>query len=194
MLSTFREPRKWVWLDNVRLPPTPILKAYKVLGLADMDTIHFLDRMTEYIKVSRFPLHLRLEAARAVDDKFGKPFILRMILYQPIFEISWFTKWDFTMIARLRTARVGLAVQRYRLANGSLPDRLSPLVPEYLDTIPKDPFDNNGLRYIKRGNGFIVYSIGEDLSNDGGVERIPYSKRPKGKPAPNWDVTFIVER
>jgi hypothetical protein len=159
-----------------------------------MDTIHYLDRMNEYIEVSRLPLHLRWKAARAVDDKFGKPSIIRILLYPTVFEISSFTTWDFTIIARLRTAQVGLAVQRYRLANEGLPNKLSQLVPDYIDAIPKDPFDGNELRYKRRGAGFVTYSIGEDLSDDDGTEPLPRDKRPKGKPAPNWDITFVVER
>ena len=194
MLSAFREPKKWNWLDNVQWPPAPIFKTYKALGLADMDTIHYLDRINEYIEVSRLPLHLRWEAARTVDDKFGEPSIIRILLYQTTFELSRLTAWDFRIIARLRTARVGLAVQRYRLANGALPDKLSQLVPDYLDAVPEDPFDGNELRYKKHGSGFVIYSIGEDLSDDGGTEPLLRGKRPKGKPAPNWDITFVVER
>ena len=98
------------------------------------------------------------------------------------------------MIAGLRTARTGLAIQRYRFAAGALPGTLAELVPAYLDAVPKDPFDGNELRYNKRGAGFVVYSIGEDRSDDGGAEQLPQSKRPKGQPPPNWDVTFIVEK
>ncbi|MBN2312616.1 MAG: hypothetical protein JXM79_01725 [Sedimentisphaerales bacterium] len=190
-LRFFSEPRKWAFAEDIRLPPGSILKAYEALGLLDMDTIHYLDRMAEYIEVSRLPMHLRWEAARSVDDKFGVPSRIRFLLYITTFEISSFITVDFRIIARLRTARVGLAVQRYRLANGTLPDTLSQLVPEYLDSIPKDPFDSNELRYKKREIGFVIYSIGEDLSDDGGTER-PQKRR--GQTDPNWDVTFIVER
>ena len=94
--------------------------------------------------------------------------------------------------ARLRTVRVGLAIERYRLANGKLPENLAELVPAYLDTVPKDPFDGQELRYKRIEKGYVVYSIGEDGSDDGGEERLPQGKRKGGKA--NWDVTFIVER
>jgi len=95
-------------------------------------------------------------------------------------------------IAQLRTARVGLAIQRYRLATGNLPDTLDALVPTYIDAVPEDPFDGRTLRYEKLETGFVVYSVGEDRRDDGGKERLP---RGKGTKAPSsWDITFIVER
>ena len=71
--------------------------------------------------------------------------------------------------------KAALAVQRYRLAADTLPDKLADLVPAYLEAVPKDPFDGNDLRYKKLEPGFVVYSVGEDLSDDGGKERLPDS-------------------
>lgn len=190
-LRLFSEPRKWAFDEEIRLPSDSILKAYEALGLVDMDAIHYLDRMAKYIEVSRLPIHYRWEAARIVDDEFGVPSRIRFLLFETTFGIFALITVDFRNIARLRTACAGLAVQRYRLANGAIPDTLSQLVPAYLDTVPKDPFDDNDLRYIKRGNGFVIYSIGEDLRDDDGKEKPKYSER---KTNPNWDVTFIVER
>ncbi len=79
---------------------------------------------------------------------------------------------------------------RILTATGRLPDVLTDLVPAYLDTVPTDPFDGNEMRYKKLEAGFVVYSIGEDLSDDGGKEKPPR----RTKESPNWDVTFIVER
>ncbi len=90
----------------------------------------------------------------------------------------------------MRNARTALAIQRYRLAAGRLPDALTDLVPTYLDAVPTDPFDGKDLRYEKLGIGFVVYSVGQDLRDDGGTEKPPR----RTKESPNWDVTFIVER
>ena len=91
---------------------------------------------------------------------------------------------------QLLTARVGLAIERYRLATGKLPDALSELVPAYLDAVPEDPFDGKDLRYEKLGVDFVVYSIDKDLRDDGGSEEL----QAINKRGESWDVTFIVER
>lgn len=95
-------------------------------------------------------------------------------------------------VAQLRTARVSLAIQRYRLATGNLPDTLADLVPTYLDAVPEDPFDGRTLRSEKLETGFVVYSVGEDRMDDGGKKRLPTGKRKKAPSS--WDITFIVER
>jgi hypothetical protein len=97
---------------------------------------------------------------------------------------------DTRIIAQLRTAQASLAIQRYRLATGKLPDTLAELVPAYLDAVVKDPFDGKDLRYKKLETGFVVYSIGEDGSDDGGKER----QRKRSRPPTSWDITFIVQR
>jgi len=105
--------------------------------------------------------------------------------FTPLF--ARFITADLRRIAQLRTARAGLALERYRLAMGKLPDMLGELVPAYLDAVPMDPFDGAELRYKRLEKGYVVYSIGQDGSDDGGREK------GKGKKQ-NWDETFIVER
>jgi hypothetical protein len=73
---------------------------------------------------------------------------------------------------RLRTqfdvARAAIAVERYRLANGRLPDNLNALVPQYLDRVPLDPFNEAKPVTYRVGNdgGFVVYSYGLDWRDD----------------------------
>ena len=91
--------------------------------------------------------------------------------------------------SRRRAATVVLAIERYRVANeGQLPKDLEILVPEFLASIPADPFDGQRLRYKRLPSGFVVYSIGPDRVDDGGKERFQRG------PQKNFDVTFTVER
>ena len=172
------------------MPSRPILELYKAVGLLDSDTIIYLDIMDEYIKSSQFPLYRRQEAIKAIEARLQSTSQAHLLLHLFMPALSRVAILDLRSIAQLRTARVALAIERYRLAAGKLPDTLADLIPDYLDTIPKDPFDGNELRYKKLETGFVVYSIGDDLSDDGGKERPPH----KIKESPNWDVTFIVER
>jgi hypothetical protein len=55
---------------------------------------------------------------------------------------------------------------------GALPDRLNELVPKYLKSIPRDPFDGQPLRYSKEAA--IVYSVGNDFVDSGG-SRLPFA-------------------
>jgi hypothetical protein len=171
------------------IPFRPILELYKAVGLADADEIIYLDLMDGYIKSAQLPLEKRLDAVKTVEVRLQSTSKAHILLHVMMPALSRVITIDIRNIAQLRTARVGLAIERYRLAAGSLPDTLADLVPAYLESVPKDPFDGKDLRYKKMEAGFVVYSIGEDQIDDGGKER-----ELRTNESPNWDVTFIVER
>jgi hypothetical protein len=58
--------------------------------------------------------------------------------------------------ARFQCALAGLAVERYRIANGRWPGRLEDLVPAYLDQSPTDPLDGAPLSYAPTGDGVAI--------------------------------------
>lgn len=97
---------------------------------------------------------------------------------------------DLRSVATLRCAQTALAVERWRLAHGNaLPPALNALVPEYLAAVPMDPMDGQPLKYHALSPGYVVYSIGEDGTDDGGKERKPGSGQTTG-----WDYIFTVAR
>ncbi len=71
--------------------------------------------------------------------------------------------------ADLRCATAALAAERYRLAEGRWPASLEALVPRYLAAVPTDPFDGQPLRLKHLPDGLVVYSVGTDGTDDGGV-------------------------
>jgi len=189
-LSFFRAPES-VNMNIIRgIPYRRIHKVYNAVGLLDSDTIIYLDIMSEYVNSTKLPLHQWQEAVKAINARLQSTSRVHVLLHIMMPALSRVVALDLGAIALLRTARVALAIEFYRFATGELPDTLLDLVPAYLDSVPKDPFDGNELRYKRLESGFVVYSIGEDLSDDGGKER-PTGKKKKDD---SWDVTFIVER
>ena len=79
--------------------------------------------------------------------------------------------------ALAREAGLWCALERYRLKNGHLPNGLGELVPEFVGSLPCDPVNGLPLRYVRKGeNDYLLYSIGWNGIDDGGVE----SKRDRG--------------
>jgi len=189
-LSFFKAPESMNPDSIDGIPVRPILEIYKAVGLADADANIYLDLMDEYIKSAQLPLHKRQEAVKAIDARLQSTSQIHILLHAITPALSHITSIELRTIAYLRTARTALAVLRYRLAAGRLPEALTDLVPIYLDAVPVDPYDGKDLRYEKLGVGFVVYSIGQDMRDDGGTEK-PAGKIKKGE---SWDVTFIVER
>lgn len=71
--------------------------------------------------------------------------------------------------AGARLAETGIACERYRLAHGRLPTGLDDLVPASLPVVPLDPFDGQPLRYRASETEALLYSIGPDQLDDGGL-------------------------
>jgi hypothetical protein len=73
--------------------------------------------------------------------------------------------------------RLALALETYRARKGGYPDRLDDLVPDTLPRIPIDPFDGQPLRWKRNGQDLVLYSIGRNLKDDGGVETDELGKK-----------------
>jgi hypothetical protein len=74
-----------------------------------------------------------------------------------------------------RLAAVLLALRLFEAELGSLPERLSELVPAYLPAIPSDPFapDNRPLAFLSESeHGPLIYSVGRNAIDDAGSRRV----------------------
>ncbi len=65
--------------------------------------------------------------------------------------------------ARLGAAHLAVTLKMYKAQNGSYPDSLSVLAPGIIPKLPKDPFTGKDYIYKREGEGFIVYSLGQNL-------------------------------
>ncbi|MEO0795672.1 MAG: hypothetical protein AAFX93_10935 [Verrucomicrobiota bacterium] len=61
-----------------------------------------------------------------------------------------------------------LALAAYHQDHSELPETLDALVPDYIPTVPLDPFDGEPMRYDRDKR--IIYSVGEDFVDNGGSE------------------------
>jgi ABC-type transport system involved in multi-copper enzyme maturation permease subunit len=67
-----------------------------------------------------------------------------------------------------RAGIAALATERYRRQFGQWPHTLDALVPAFLAEVPADPYDGKPLRYRRVTNGVVLYSVGADLTDNGG--------------------------
>lgn len=72
--------------------------------------------------------------------------------------------------ARWRVTQTRLALRASQLRSGAPPPTLGALMPEYLASIPQDPFAPHPLLYRVRNGKALVYSRGPDGDDDGGTE------------------------
>ena len=69
--------------------------------------------------------------------------------------------------AALDQSAIVAALERYRLAEGSYPEKLAALMPKFIAKIPGDLFHDQGLVYrINEDNSFTLYSTGYNGTDD----------------------------
>jgi hypothetical protein len=102
-----------------------------------------------------------------------RPFVLLM----PTLEATLTTERQARVLRD--AARVAAAADLFRADRGAYPQAVSDLVPKYLDTLPIDWFSptRDALRLRaadpladRLGRSYLIYSVGHDGRNDGGVE------------------------
>jgi hypothetical protein len=105
---------------------------------------------------------------------------------------------EYRAATERRLAAVALAMRLYALDQGGRrPQTLSELVPAYLPSLPRDPMAAGGmaLRYVPGGERPIVYSVGDDASDNGGSEQLRPGIRVMqypGEPVPRWNAKDAV--
>jgi hypothetical protein len=179
-------------VKNTSLPLRPVAGycAGKLFRMEDfLLGLHYGGQI---INGTRFPFQQRLSMANDIKAQWNQSKSKSGAFSQMAVSGDW-TRMiliDADVIAKLRTARTALAIERWRLAHeGRPPESLAQLVPDFLPDVPMDPFDEQPLRYRKLDRGHVVYSVGPDFTDDGGLE-----KPANATESTAYDITFTVER
>lgn len=146
-------------------------RGLNIIGWKKSNQLFYLDMMQGFVEALEQTYPERLKSAAKMEmaiDKledsgviqryfYALPASLLVVLERAVISHA-------RMVASVRAARVALRVERYRAANGVLPETLAG------DDFLADPFDGAPLRYKRHANskGYVVYSIGDDGQDDGG--------------------------
>ena len=64
--------------------------------------------------------------------------------------------------------RLTLALSTFKSERGTYPATLAELQPAFLEPIPIDVFSNAPLKYSRTAAGYTLYSVGPNMTDDGG--------------------------
>ena len=137
--------------------------------MGELSIPDYLETMGEAVAAAKLRWPEALEKANQIKNREDtNPFSMLLAVYgtwmiDPVFRAA------ARATARTRLADLAIAAQRYRLANGRLPMAIDDLAPAFLPSIPLDPFTGEPLYYAPTDDGFVVYSVGEDRKDDGGL-------------------------
>ncbi len=168
--------------EFARMPKTPNLK---------LDQLTYLRYMGKQIELAGLPYYeSRAEhEALEVDMKKLPPYqapLTRILC--PVFSRAVQKRGQ--AVANLGLCRIVLALKAYKYERGAYPDTLQQLQQTLDWQLPEDPFSGQDFVYRQQGKGFLLYSIGQDLEDDGGLP----SRDERGKWHDDRDIVWECVR
>ncbi len=165
---------------------------YRVTGFFERDLNFYLRAMETNIALASLPAPRSLAATNSIESQSREArrrFCIMSSMFLPA--LGKVVSREAEGFAWLRIAGAALAAKRFHLSQGRWPDNLGELVPQYLPELPVDPFDGLALRYWLLATGYVVFSVGSVVLDDGGREP---PERKKSTDTSTYDITFTVER
>ena len=114
-----------------------------------------------------------------------------LLLHYIIPSLSRVSSYSYQAKALHEATLTVLAARRWRVENGQYPASLSELAAAgYIEAVPDDPYSDAQLKYEPRGDDFVLYSLGGDFDDDGGVETDgdPWGEKEEGGDRVFWPV------
>jgi ABC-type transport system involved in multi-copper enzyme maturation permease subunit len=135
----------------------------------------FLDLTTQLVNAARLPTEERSAGIAAIAPPRFDLIIPRLLL-----EAQRFNADSLSYVAQSNALKVALTAERYRRDHGDWPQTLQTLTPRYIPELPVDPFTGGPLVYRRQTDGVVIYSVGRDLTDDGGKLQRPFDSRASG--------------
>ncbi|MBN1446079.1 MAG: hypothetical protein JW957_08245 [Candidatus Omnitrophica bacterium] len=162
-----------------------LISAY--LPFAENDIVFYLQTISKFILLAKDPYWKARDELRKTDESIHaldeeEYFISRRILPA----LSRVNLQEARFDALLGAAEIGIENRIYREKHGKFADSLSQLTPEILPSLPLDPFTGKDYIYRRTNKGFIVYSVADNLKDDGGIPQ--FSE--EGKKSWNFDIVW----
>ncbi len=177
------------------------MSLYRASGFLQNDTLFYMRHMSQFAAGTEQSHQERFKTAQEAEAEVGRmrsEFSSKLMLISKMLlpALGKAVGKDLGVIATMEATRTALAVEQYRLKhNDQVPANLEDLVPDFLESIPEDPFSGSPVKYRKRERGFVIYSVGADLKDNQGLSRTEAQKLKTGLPGNDreYDVGFSIK-
>jgi hypothetical protein len=102
---------------------------------------------------------------RALSERLGQ---VLFVTLGPRQLVKSGINWEERSTMQVELDKLAFTLAAYRADKGSYPAELKDLVPRYAAAIPKDACGDCELHYRREGDGFLLYSVGNNGRDDGG--------------------------
>ncbi len=172
-----KERTDWYSIDNNMQKEVQMIWNYLPLGLVHAErtetirkAMDFYDQMNVLFRQSPYQQHIQNINMDTLIQK-DLPGHRYMLIHITLPNFKLFSDRGGRAKGEHEALMTILALKRWNLDKGEYPASLSELVAGgYLDKEPPDPYAAGSLRYEKRNKDFVLYSLGADFDDDGGVQ------------------------
>jgi hypothetical protein len=157
-------------------PPTVWAKClpyYAWRPFLNMDESIYLGLMGCQIDAWRYPYRMSTPKLAAMDQSFQDLpwYAVASKIFTPVFG-KGLAKRDSGQ-AEINGSQILMALIAFKDRYHSYPQTLDECRAKLGWKVPEDPFSGKDFIYRREGNGFLFYSIGENLRDDGGINTPP---------------------
>jgi hypothetical protein len=166
--SLYKRVRMWV----ARFAVIHLWRAARMVWgpFLKLDEVYGLRQWRENLEITALPYRQGRKRIEAFEQDMATrspwyALVSRVIV--PVFARA--TQARDEGIARIGLMQAALALRQYQIAHGGYPASLADLRAAGGWAIPDDPFSGKPLIYRREGAGYLVYSVGGDLKDNGGI-------------------------
>lgn len=155
-----------------------------------LDELQYLERMRSLVRSEGQPYAEHMRACPTDYDTYtgwARVAVVTCVLLPP-----WTSEPAHTASARIAAGRILLRVHAFRARHERYPSQLTELQTTDKWAAPADPYSGKPFIYRRHGNGFILYSIGPNMRDDGG--RQLRSLRRAERLRDNYDITWTADK
>ena len=158
------------------------------------------------IDLTRLPLHQAIKESKELDAEIDQRWKELLDLPSEMWEANEFEPWRLGEMlpvmllgamgrsiinwayheAEINQARIAAALELYQKEHGIYPEYLRDIPSHILSPLPKDPFTGEDFIYRRENGDFLLYSVGGNLKDDGGIAFIQTEEREKERADIVW--------
>lgn len=153
------------------------------------DEALYIRRMTTYMERAERPYREMARRGRpgpSYGRQAPRQSVFSAVLLPPL---GYVLRQRDDAIAHVSASRVLLALSLYKQRTGTYPSALDKIG----SVLPEDPFSGKSFIYRRKGSGLILYSLGPNLQDDGGISRTEALAKPKPQPFAS-DIVWRLEQ
>ncbi len=134
----------------------------------DMDESRYLELMNRTVSVAELPYYEAAPELEHIEKEIDNLSFFHFNSTILLPSVPRLSRVQARHEATLDLMQMGIMIEQHHAREGSYPENLDAIAPDLGGDLPVDPFTGEAYQYCLSEDGFLLYSVGQNLSDDGG--------------------------